>query len=303
MEGGKTFICLFFLTVLVLLPRTALSGRGNDVHQERTDSSTRDDPKGITGPSPRPITVPIKRDSAQGVPVSAVAEKQPSKQKWYERPLITDWGILIITLVYTIAALGLLHVTNAALVETKKAASAAMESADMAKRGFYLTHRPWVLVSNFQIETERTGGWGSDSRLVVTCRIYNVGDVPAIIRGIDSVLHVGAVLPNNPGFAAVRRVSFVLEPNGRAEEGYIYRHYPDVSPRQWDAIAAGQSLFVLGNLLSQGPIEAPEGESLFRTYFGAQYTGENPLFSTPLQILDRPVPMTVVTDPRYNRVE
>ena len=101
-----------------------------------------------------------------------------------------------------------------------KAANAAEKSADFSVRSLYTLDRPWVLVSDFEIRRDTAGA------LEIAYRVYNVGPLPATLRGRHAVVRVSEREPDDPEFAG-RRSSrgWFWPPIVAAKRGPVLFHY------------------------------------------------------------------------------
>jgi len=151
-------ISSFFLLV------GASHGGSDKKHQNQPTAHHR---SGASKPNPteRPFTVIVEPAPVQVVQQTAPVEKKQAAQKWYQRPSATDWGILGVTLAYTLISLGLLDATRRQAKLAKIAAEAAgtnaqaaKEQAEIAQQTLVLTQRPKLMVRNVVITAPRPPG-------------------------------------------------------------------------------------------------------------------------------------------------
>jgi hypothetical protein len=177
---------------------------------------------------------------------------------------------------------------------TKEAADAAKQSAETASSAFYAANRPWVLVSDFSIEEEV-------GKKLISYKVYNVGPVPAVLRGRNEVSHIDIRIPDDAGFAATPIEGLVLQPNSSNDKGYVTFNFvpPISSSAQWLEIESGQkTLFFLGDILYAGPLRlSPGGPLIYKTGFGAWHKGVAEVFG------DTRTFMRPLTDPKYSYVK
>jgi len=133
----KSFLLILIALALLL---SASAGQGDEKHQNQPSAHRHE-----TDSQPRKAT-PAFTIIVQPAPVQIIQsrssdEKENAEQEWYQRPTVTDWGILIITLVYTGISIGL-------FVIAKRSADAAMAAAQAAvlalgaDRSFLETEKP-----------------------------------------------------------------------------------------------------------------------------------------------------------------
>jgi hypothetical protein len=110
MERPRTSICLLILiaSALALLLSGVSSARSDEKHQD-PDHRRSDSKANVPTPAFTIIVQPAPVHVIQQAP--PIEEKQAA-EKSYERPMITDWGVLIVTLAYTGISLGLWCTTN-----------------------------------------------------------------------------------------------------------------------------------------------------------------------------------------------
>jgi hypothetical protein len=135
---------LFCASALLL---SASVGHGDEKHQDQTSAH-----------NVQPAPVHVIQDAR------AVEQNKP-KQKWYERPTIADWGVLLVTLAYVGASIGILRATKQqakaavnqvtrleeTLAATKTAAQAAEKSADVAERSLMISQAAHLSLGNVTI--------------------------------------------------------------------------------------------------------------------------------------------------------
>jgi hypothetical protein len=115
------------------------ASRGDEKHQSQSRRDNRTSEKESKQPTSA-FTIVVQPAPVKVIQQAPPIEKNQAPQKWYERPTITDWGIFGVTIAYTLISLGLLDATrrqarlaNGVLVETRKAADAAIRSAQAAQ--------------------------------------------------------------------------------------------------------------------------------------------------------------------------
>jgi hypothetical protein len=185
-------------------------------------------------PTPFRIAIFVKLDPAHIAQTSAATlEKNKPAQKWYERPTITDWGILVVTLFYVCISLGLLYATwtqarlaRDVLIETKSAANAAKKSAEATREAVQVSKsvvRPYIWVRKIEGSawpplTPDLGPEFANVVSVANCYIQNLGTGPAFITEVVARLKFScAPLPLTPTFEDCFKVE-VLQPVVTASE-------------------------------------------------------------------------------------
>jgi len=102
---------------------------GNEKHQNQTNTHNFGAIR-QSNPTPSPLTVIVQPAPVKIIQTSSAVEREnKSTQKWYERPSVTDWGILCVTLLYTLISIGLLNAT-------RKQSRATREALITDKRAF-----------------------------------------------------------------------------------------------------------------------------------------------------------------------
>ncbi len=131
------------LSMLILIASASLLsavsvGSGNEKHQNQTSTQNKRTDREPRIPAPS-FTIVVQPAPVQIIQPSPAVEQKKPQQKWYQRPTITDWGIFVVTILYTSISLGLLNATRQqaklatqALRETSIAAEAAKQSANAA---------------------------------------------------------------------------------------------------------------------------------------------------------------------------
>jgi len=100
---------MLILIASALLPSGA-SGE-NKKHQNQTHPHSyhaNAQPK----PTSTPFTIIVQPAPVTIIQPSPAVEQNKPKQKWYERPTVTDWGVLFVTLLYVGVSIGLLKATQ-----------------------------------------------------------------------------------------------------------------------------------------------------------------------------------------------
>ncbi|HUY29266.1 MAG TPA: hypothetical protein VMV27_17785 [Candidatus Binataceae bacterium] len=153
----RSFLLILIPLALLLFGARSVSG-SNEKHQDQTAANK---PSGknksqVAAPS---FTIVVQPAPVQIIQPSPAIEQNKPKLKWYQRPTVTDWGILWGTFVYALISLGLLNATrtqatlaNRSLGETRKAADAAQKSADVSEKALALAERPHLIVHSFKME-------------------------------------------------------------------------------------------------------------------------------------------------------
>jgi hypothetical protein len=97
------------LIALALFLSAAASGSGDKSQHQATHHQSA--AKDQSAYRPQPPTIIIEPAPVRIIQPAPAAEKQTIRQKWYQRPSITDWGVLVVTAVYALISLGLLKAT------------------------------------------------------------------------------------------------------------------------------------------------------------------------------------------------
>lgn len=132
------FAVILILSVSVL---GAPGSRGDEKHQHQANEhphASRSQSKQATLAftiivQPAPVTIVQ--------PSAPIEQEQPAK-KWYERPTITDWGILVVTVLYVLIALGLFRATR--------------RQAELTKEALTTNRRPFIFASGLFPQYMRT---------------------------------------------------------------------------------------------------------------------------------------------------
>jgi hypothetical protein len=119
----KSFLPILIASALLL---SASVGRGDEKHQNQSSAHRHETDSQSRKATPA-LTIVVEPAPVQIIQSHSSDEKENAEQKWYQRPTITDWGILVVTLVYTGISIGL-------FVIAKRSADAAMVAAQAAAR-------------------------------------------------------------------------------------------------------------------------------------------------------------------------
>jgi hypothetical protein len=253
------------LIVSALLPSGV--SRGDEKHQNQTQKhnhSTTD--QAHTSPCPTPFQIVVEPAPVKIVQASAAIEQNKPRQKWYQRPTITDWGILGVTLLYTVISLGLLAATKGALREATESANAAVKSARTTELAFYTSSRPWVIVSDFIITPGR----------MIYYKVYNAGPTPALIIGISIHSKTSEITPDTdwlePSIEVTQRIAIPIPPHTSRTDGFTFKMFkPEIAKTDWERIANNEKfLYCYGFIRYIGPLNK---DWFYDTGFGAWHQG------------------------------
>ncbi|MGO9265957.1 MAG: hypothetical protein ACLQBA_13940 [Candidatus Binataceae bacterium] len=149
-----------YLSVLIALALFSTTGsvcRSDEKHQNQSRPHDRSTSHKANLP-PSPFTIIVQPAPVQIIQPSPTIEKEKPTQEWYYRPTITDWGILGVTLIYTVISLGLLNATRKqarlaiyTLVQSRKAVNAASASNRQNRELAEMELRAYVHVSSGEI--------------------------------------------------------------------------------------------------------------------------------------------------------
>lgn len=142
------------LIALALFLSVAASGSGDKSQHQATHHQSA--AKDQSAYRPQPPTIIIEPAPVRIIQPAPAAEKQTIMQKWYQRPSITDWGVLVVTAVYALIALGLLKATlrqarfaQDTLAEIRKTAIASEVAANATRDSVQVSKsavRPYIWV-------------------------------------------------------------------------------------------------------------------------------------------------------------
>jgi hypothetical protein len=175
-----------YAPILVATALLLSAASGSDKkHQNQSDAHYYNASR-KSDPAPSPITIIVQPAPVQIIQPRAPIEKPQATQKWYQRPTVTDWGVLGITLLYTAIALGLLNATRTSLAETRKTADAAIRSAkaaessaDAARLALH-SDRPYLLVTGITQHQFKHPLYDAEEPISsVRLSFCNVGQSPA----------------------------------------------------------------------------------------------------------------------------
>jgi hypothetical protein len=182
MKRSNTWYALILIASASLLSAASV-GSGNEKHQNQTSTHNRGGEHKADHATPS-FTIVVQPAPVQIIQPSPAVEQKKPQQKWYERPTVTDWGILGVTLLYALISIGLLRATKrqaklatAALKETTVAADAARDSADAAKLALH-ADRPLIIVQEITMTVGIAVGQESFAPKVT---FHNYGHSPAIL--------------------------------------------------------------------------------------------------------------------------
>jgi hypothetical protein len=223
MKHSKPLSASTLIALALLLGAAASWSDEKSWHQATHHQSTG---KNQSAYSPQPPTI-IVEPAPVKIIQPASAEKQTTKQKWYQRPSITDWGVLVVTTVYASISLGLLQATRRqaqlaqdTLTEIRKTAIASEVAANATRDSVQVsksTVRPYVWVRKVEGQNDVSGqlGLGPEFAHVIdsaNCIIQNLGKGPAFITEVVAKLKFSsAPLPCPPVFNDCVKVT-VLQP-------------------------------------------------------------------------------------------
>jgi hypothetical protein len=183
------------------------------------------------------ISSPVSNEEHADERTRAEQQRQP----WLQRPTVTDWAMVAITLGYFVATILILIAIKR---ETKIAKDAAVAARDAAKaaetnaRAVITAERPYVLVT-----------WQQAHTTSFTFTATNHGKTPAEITyyfGTHSILDRDADLPKNLYLGAEGKTGWhflhaqwVAPMGGRIENIYRFGASADIDPTLWKGIHGG----------------------------------------------------------------
>src|SRR5260370_23310526 len=197
------------LIVSVLLLSGAVS-RSDEKHKHQA-SHHQNPAKNQAVHSPQSPTIIVEPAPVKIFQAAPATETQPAKQKWYQRPSITDWGGLVVTGVYALISLGLLKATwrqarfaQDTLSETRKTATATEVAANAARDAVQVSKsavRPYLWVRKIEGGNDIAGPEFADVISYANVSIQNLGKGPAFITEVVGGLKFPAdPLPLPPSF-------------------------------------------------------------------------------------------------------
>jgi hypothetical protein len=206
----RAYLLVLIAAALLL---SGAASRSDEKHQHQA-THHQSAAKNQSAYSPQPPTIIVEPAPVKIIQPAPAAEKQTTKQKWYQRPSITDWGVLFVTGVYALISLGLLKATwrqaqfaQDTLAETRKTANATEVAANATRDAVQVsksTVRPYLWVR--KVETgdtlsKRMGPEFTDVPASANCYVQNLGKGPAFITEVVARLKFSsAPLPLPPAF-------------------------------------------------------------------------------------------------------
>lgn len=133
----------FALILILSVSLLSAAGSGSDEkhqNQPNSDQSRRRNEPHQPAPA---VTIIVQPAPVTVVQPSAPIEKNQPAEKWYQRPTITDWGILGVTVLYTLVSLGLLYATNRQANLAERSARISQEMLDK--------DRPMIIVTDYEL--------------------------------------------------------------------------------------------------------------------------------------------------------
>jgi hypothetical protein len=143
MKLSSTWYASILIASALLLSAGNVSS-GNEEHQNQAPAHERSSKDKSQVPTPS-FTIIVQPAPVQIIQPSPAVEQKKPAQKWYQRPSITDWGILGVTLAYAFISLGLLNATRTQAGLAKQSADTAKESTDAAKASVEIAKNTMVL--------------------------------------------------------------------------------------------------------------------------------------------------------------
>lgn len=284
----KTWLALALIGLALTFWGAPSNAGSNKKHQGQTSENTSRTSHQQQSAAPSRISRIIIKPSgpAQETEHRARAEKTNAPQEWWKRPSATDWGILVVTLVYTFVSIGL-------LVATKRTADAAVQTlkavarqADTAERQLAIANRAYLYLSGVSIMRLPES---PEANVEITYPIYNGGSTPAIFIGDYSrltiarrVSEIGKV--ENP---AMRKQSVVVPPQGG--EPINAKYWDFRTDEEFEQIRKGERQLLFYGFLMYFDVF----DIWHKTWFALTYSG-------PLEAGQKRF-MSFVTEPEYNR--
>ena len=180
----------FALSILIasaLLLSAASSGRSDEKHQNQTSPHRPHSHLQTNIPTPA-FTIVVQPAPVQIIQESAPVEKKQPAQKWYQRPSITDWGVLFVTLAYVIISIGLLNATKTQATLAKQSAEIATCTLEETQKVNRIAQRGYLYVANVVIKRPR------EDYIEIAYPIYNAGTTPTRLLGISESFSVSQTL-------------------------------------------------------------------------------------------------------------
>ena len=236
-----------FLLVLIasaLLLSGASNGGSDKTHQNQTGTDNRST-NGKTNPTPPTVNIVVQPAPVQIIQPSTPVEKKQPAQKWYQRPSATDWGILAVTLFYTLISLGLLDATRRQAILAKAAAEAAKESADIARRALTVLEVPYVSIYDIVPHVLRTHGTQEGPRpnavIWFEYNLKNHGRSVAEVTAVHGELRIMDNLPIPPDYnGIIDQSAFAIGPNsdtGKVRWTVSYKFPTDNVDEEFESIS------------------------------------------------------------------
>lgn len=251
-----------FLLVLIasaLLLSGASNGGSDKTHQNQTGTDNRST-NGKTNPTPPTVNIVVQPAPVQIIQPSTPVEKKQPAQKWYQRPSATDWGILAVTLFYTLISLGLLDATRRQAILAKAAAEAAKESADIARRALTVLEVPYVSIYDIVPHVLRTHGTQEGPRpnavIWFEYNLKNHGRSVAEVTAVHGELRIMDNLPIPPDYnGIIDQSAFAIGPNsdtGKVRWTVSYKFPTDNVDEEFESIwAEGNASRVLAMFITK----------------------------------------------------
>jgi hypothetical protein len=230
-------------------PREAQHTDENKTHPEQAKDTTDDN-------STNRLITAIDKVSAE-----IAAGNQQESRAYGKDKAPTDWWAVASTVLMTIftGALAWLaylqwgamksqaNYMRDGLIETRRAAQAAIDSAGVAKvaathseRALLITQRSYVQITSVMIE-----GLKPHSRPIITCRMVNTGKTLAHVKELSIVLGVAPSLPPQPDYSNVVTPPAVLMA-GETLDWAVRIDY-DITPEKLSYIKSGKwELYIYG---------------------------------------------------------
>jgi len=219
MKHSRPLSALILIVSVLLLSGAA--SRSDEKHKHQA-SHHQNPAKNQAVHSPQSPTIIVEPAPVKIIQAAPATETQPAKQKWYQRPSITDWGVLVVTGVYALISLGLLKATwrqarfaQDTLSETRKTATATEVAANAARDAVQVSKsavRPYLWVRKIEGGNDIAGPEFADVISYANVSIQNLGKGPAFIIEVVGRLKFSAEpLPLPPSFDDCTGV-LVLQP-------------------------------------------------------------------------------------------
>jgi hypothetical protein len=187
MRRFSTWFALILIGSALLLNGASSVSGSSEKHQNQTAAHERSgkDKSQIATPS---FTIVVQPAPVQIIQPSAAVEQKKPAQKWYQRPTVTDWGILGVTLLYALISLGLLNATKTQATLAKESAETAACALKETQTVNRIAQRGYLYIANATVKRP------SEDQIEIEYPVKNAGVTPATLLGISECFKVEQTL-------------------------------------------------------------------------------------------------------------